>query len=332
MTFRAGARVALDGTGSSLRPGATPTYAWTQTAGPTVTLDDATSATPAFIAPSVSASTDLTFSLTVSDGTFSSTDTVTVTVLPSRVVSARVDGDELKVTFDAALDATSRPAGSAFTVTAVKPGSNRAIAGTAALVTISGSTVTAALSAAADGDETLTVSYDKPDSGAVLQDSGGAALESFANRTAVNDGDTVAPTLVSAVVTGSTATLTYDEALDESAVPVAGTQVLFAGLEGGVNSNRAAAIAIEGATVTLTLHGRARHGSAVAMTYLQGNDAATRLKDLAGQRGGGLRSPVDDQRDAAGVRVGVGGRGCADGDLRRGARRGARCRRRRRSR
>ena len=39
VTVRAGARVALDGTGSL---GLTLTYAWTQTGGPTVTLDDAT--------------------------------------------------------------------------------------------------------------------------------------------------------------------------------------------------------------------------------------------------------------------------------------------------
>ena len=281
VTVRAGARVALDGTGSSLRPGATPTYAWTQTAGPTVTLDDATSATPAFIAPSVSASTDLTFSLTVSDGTFSSTDTVTVTVLPSRVVSARVDGDELKVTFDAALDATSRPAGSAFTVTAVKPGSNRAIAGTAALVTISGSTVTAALSAAADGDETLTVSYDKPDSGAVLQDSGGAALESFANRTAGNAGDTTPPAFVSASINGTVLTVVFDEALDESVVPSEHQVGVI--VDVGFGTPKAVSgISVSGSAVTLTLAAgdALSHGQTVEIRYTPSH--MTALRDLSG--------------------------------------------------
>ena len=279
VTVRSGARVALDGTGS--RGVGTPTYAWTQTAGPTVALDDATSATPAFVAPSVSASTDLTFSLTVSEGTHSGTDTVTVTVLPSRVVSARVDGDELKVTFDAALDATSRPAGSAFTVTAVKPGSNRAIAGTAALVTISGSTVTAALSAAAAGDETLTVSYDKPDSGAVLQDSGGAALESFANRRAVNAGDTTAPAFVSASINGTVLTVVFDEALDES-VPQHGPLAPF-----GIQTTTGAggqSYSISGNTVTVIFSapGGASHGETVTVDYFSPSPPANRFKDLSG--------------------------------------------------
>ena len=106
MTVRAGARVVL---GRTVTEPATLTYAWTQTGGPTVTLDDATAARPAFIAPSVSRQTDLTFSLTVRDGTSSRTDTVTVTVLPSRVVSAVVDGATLTVTFDSALDTVRGP-------------------------------------------------------------------------------------------------------------------------------------------------------------------------------------------------------------------------------
>ena len=94
-----GARVALSESGSSTRPGATLTYAWTQTGGPKVTLVDATSATAAFVASSVSSSTALTFSLTVNDGVQdSAADTVTVKVLPSLVVSVSVDGSTLTVT------------------------------------------------------------------------------------------------------------------------------------------------------------------------------------------------------------------------------------------
>ena len=71
----------LAGSGSTTRTGATLTYAWTQTGGETVTLDDAASATPSFTAPSVR--TDLAFSLAVNDGTHDSPpDTVTVRVRP----------------------------------------------------------------------------------------------------------------------------------------------------------------------------------------------------------------------------------------------------------
>ncbi|WP_342378517.1 M36 family metallopeptidase [Myxococcus stipitatus] len=48
------------------------TYAWTQTAGPPVTLSDATAASPRFTAPRVSKDTTLTFQLVVSDGKASS--------------------------------------------------------------------------------------------------------------------------------------------------------------------------------------------------------------------------------------------------------------------
>ena len=134
-TVRAGARVELDGSGSwTVRRGATLTYACRHTGGPTVGLAGATSAKAAFTAPAVTGSTAFTFELTVDDGTSSETDTVTVTVLPSPVVSAKVDGDELSVTFDTALKTSARPASRAFTVTASRGGASRAIAGTSSLV------------------------------------------------------------------------------------------------------------------------------------------------------------------------------------------------------
>ena len=57
------------------------TYAWTQTAGPVVTLANASSATASFTAPRINANTALTFMLTVSDGETTDAKSVTVTVL-----------------------------------------------------------------------------------------------------------------------------------------------------------------------------------------------------------------------------------------------------------
>jgi hypothetical protein len=74
--------VTLDGTGSGDADGDTLSYAWTQTAGPSVSLDDASAAQPTFTAPDVSAETTLTFEVEVSDGTDATSDTVDVVVSP----------------------------------------------------------------------------------------------------------------------------------------------------------------------------------------------------------------------------------------------------------
>jgi LmbE family N-acetylglucosaminyl deacetylase len=79
-TVNEGTAVSLPGSGSD-PDGTITSYAWTQTAGPTVTLSGANTATASFTAPQVTASTVLTFRLTVTDnGGATGTDTVNVTV------------------------------------------------------------------------------------------------------------------------------------------------------------------------------------------------------------------------------------------------------------
>jgi LmbE family N-acetylglucosaminyl deacetylase len=78
-----GAGVNLDGS-QSVDPVATPlTYLWTQTAGPTITLIGANTATPSFIAPSgLAPNTVLTFALVVNDGQLNSAaDSVNITIV-----------------------------------------------------------------------------------------------------------------------------------------------------------------------------------------------------------------------------------------------------------
>jgi hypothetical protein len=80
-TVNEGDLVRLDGDNSSDPESERLTYTWTQVSGPTVILDDASSATPTFTAPEGLSNTDIQFELSVSDGTNApSIDTVTITV------------------------------------------------------------------------------------------------------------------------------------------------------------------------------------------------------------------------------------------------------------
>ncbi|MEM7083601.1 MAG: trypsin-like peptidase domain-containing protein [Pseudomonadota bacterium] len=76
-----GASVMLNAVASSDPDGDAVTFAWSQTAGLAVTLNNPTSATASFTAPEVSAATSLTFSVTVTDpGGLSDSASMSVTV------------------------------------------------------------------------------------------------------------------------------------------------------------------------------------------------------------------------------------------------------------
>ncbi len=80
-TVQSGTSVTLNGGNSNDPENDTLTYAWTQTMGPAVTLNNANSASASFTAPTVTSDTLLRFELTVTDsGGLSDTATTTVTV------------------------------------------------------------------------------------------------------------------------------------------------------------------------------------------------------------------------------------------------------------
>jgi hypothetical protein len=84
---RAGVQITLDGTASSDADGIVASYAWTQTSGAAVSMTNATTSRPGFIAPQVAATATLRFSLMVTDnrGATSAAATVTITVNPNAI-------------------------------------------------------------------------------------------------------------------------------------------------------------------------------------------------------------------------------------------------------
>jgi len=80
-TVNEGDSVNLDGSSSTDSDGSISSYNWIQTGGPSVTITGATSATPGFTAPAVTADTVLTFELTVTDNdSGNASDTVVITI------------------------------------------------------------------------------------------------------------------------------------------------------------------------------------------------------------------------------------------------------------
>ena len=102
-TVTEGAAVTLTGTGQDPEDAAL-TYAWTQTGGsPTVPLTGATTTAPTFSAPELSADAILTFTLTVTAGGASATDTVAVTIRADNDPPTANAGEDQTVTEGAAV-------------------------------------------------------------------------------------------------------------------------------------------------------------------------------------------------------------------------------------
>lgn len=87
------ADVNLNGNLSDDSDGSIASYSWTQTAGTSVTINDANTATPSFTAPSVISDTLLMFSLVVTDNN-GDTDTASVTITVSNVLVVDAGTDQ----------------------------------------------------------------------------------------------------------------------------------------------------------------------------------------------------------------------------------------------
>lgn len=81
-----GTTVQLDATVADV-DGDTVTITWSQTSGTTVALSSASVEDPSFLAPDVGSSEDLIFEIAASDGSATTTDTVTITITDGAAVS-----------------------------------------------------------------------------------------------------------------------------------------------------------------------------------------------------------------------------------------------------
>ena len=106
--------------------------------------------------------------------------------------SARVNGAELALRFDAVLDESSAPAGSAFAVSVA------GAARTVSAVSVSAETATLTLASAAASGEAVTVGYTPPSTGK-LRRAGGGDVAAFSGQAVTNDTPAPQPQLKAAL-------------------------------------------------------------------------------------------------------------------------------------
>jgi uncharacterized repeat protein (TIGR02059 family) len=189
------------------------------------------------------------------------------------VSSAVVSGTSLTITFkdDNSLDATNKPAATAFTVS----GTDATVSSVAMDAT--NKTVTLTLSKSVLSSDNIKVSYTDPTTGndtAAVQDAAGNDAASFTNRYVINQtADNVPPVFSKAEVNGNTLTMTYSDAslLDATNKPTA-NKFTVSGTTATVSS---VVVSAANKTVTLTLSAAVKSTDTVTVSYTDpttGND------------------------------------------------------------
>ncbi len=180
---------------------------------------------------------------------------------PPSFVSATVNGTKMTITFDEPLDETVAVPADAF-------GRFFELATTFAdSASISGSTVTATFATAARHGQELGANYSRPSDAALeLRDLSGNRVVGF-NKAAANN---TPPAFSSATVNEDVLIVTFDGALDGSAVP-AGSAFTVKGTRSGAESTLSLAatnpVSVGGSTVTLALAAAVLPGDTVTVAY-----------------------------------------------------------------
>ncbi len=199
--------------------------------------------------------------------------------------SATVNGAEVTLNYDRALDTSSTPAASDFTVKV--DGTAVSLANTNPVV-VSGSAVTLTLASAVTSAQSVTVSYTagtNPIRSTGGQDAGDLSDQALDNQT---PSGTSTPVLSGTTVSGAEVTLTYDQALDTSSTPAAtdfvvevdGNAVSLAGTN---------PVVVNGNAVTLTLASAVTAAQSVTVSYTPGTNP---IRNASGQDAGTIPKRV----------------------------------------
>lgn len=193
-------------------------------------------------------------------------------------------GTEITVSFSEALttDSSGTPAASAFSVTG---------SATASSVAVSGSTVTITMASAIAEGATLSLTYTKPTSGGVIKDADQGRLEVAAFSITVTNRTDVAPVVSGNIVgNGSTVSIGFDQIL-ASTTPAAGAFALTG------TTATVSAVAINSATVTLTLSASLKEGASISLAYTP--PSSGKLADPSGNAVVAFTATIDNQTDTA---------------------------------
>ena len=158
--------------------------------------------------------------------------------------SAAVRGATLELAYNEALDGTTAPAASAYTV---KVGGTAVSLAATDPVTIAGSAVTLRLAAAVTSSDTVTVSYAVPDMNPVQDTSGNDAAALTDQAVTNNTSNAPAAELVAATVNLNTVTLIFSKDLDSRSKPATSA---FA-IRSGTTNVTVSSVSVSGRTVEL---------------------------------------------------------------------------------
>ena len=207
---------------------------------------------------------------------------------PPALVSAVVNGASLALEFNADLDTTA-PANDAFTVTKGSGNTEQTLTGTPS---ITGRILTLTLeTAVVAADTNIKVDYEKPDTNP-LKDTFGNETESFTDEEVQNAlADSEAPELHGTTAPalapdGITLTITFNEALRETSVPVNSAFTVKATPAGGSEETLALAttggVTVDGSTVALKLAKPIAHSDTGVKVKYDKPQSGSVIEDAAG--------------------------------------------------